>query len=241
MYTNDALTLDEEADQYSLYKGNIYRRAFTLAEVLVTLGILGVVAALTIPSLTNKVPDQKHMAALKKTYSVLQQATNLVIAEHESPAYWWIEDSLEEPVKIIYNYYKPYFNAMRECPNVPGCWAYPTKYLNGSVYWDAHNISWYQYAYTLADGVNILIDIYDTANARSFGVDVDYPCPIIWVDVNADALPNQIGRDMFAFVITHEGLKPAGLDDVSDCTTSGKGWTCVSRIIRDGWTIKYLE
>ena len=42
------------------------KNAFTLAEVLVTLGIIGVVAALTIPSLTNKVPDQKHMAALKK-------------------------------------------------------------------------------------------------------------------------------------------------------------------------------
>ena len=91
------------------------------------------------------------------------------------------------------------------------------------------------------DGVNILIDIYDTANARSFGVDVDKACPVIWVDVNADTLPNQIGRDIFAFIITDRGLQPAGLDDVSDCTTSGHGWSCVSKIIRDGWTIKYLE
>ena len=211
------------------------KNAFTLAEVLVTLGIIGVVAALTIQSLTNKVPDQKHMAALKKTYSVLQQATNLVIAEHESPAYWWIEDDVEEPVKIIYNYYKPYFNAMRECPNVPGCWAYPTKYLDGSVYWDAHNTRWYQYSYTLADGVNILIDIYDTANARSFGVDVDKACPVIWVDVNADTLPNQIGRDIFAFIITDRGLQPAGLvftDPLPSSSPAGPfppPWPCRAR------------
>ena len=52
---------------------------FTLAEVLITLGIIGVVAALTLPSVNQKLEDQRNMAALKKAYSVLQQATNLAI------------------------------------------------------------------------------------------------------------------------------------------------------------------
>ena len=55
-----------------------------------------------------------------------------------------------------------------------------------------------------------MIDIYDASNVRLFGVDVDYPCPVFLVDLNSGNLPNQIGRDVFAFLITKKGLQPAG-------------------------------
>ena len=235
-----AFTLAEGATHVA-HCNNLRKVAFTLAEVLITLGIIGVVAALTLPSVIQKMEDQRFVSSLKKTYSILSQATNSVIAEHENPEYWWIEDDQEEPVKQIYEYYKPYFNAMRMCPNTAGCWGYPTKYLNGNVYWESFNRSWYQYTYTLVDGVSVLIDIYDASNVRLFGVDVDYPCPVFWVDLNSGNLPNQIGRDVFAFLITKKGLQPAGLNDTTTCNKNGTGWSCTSRIIQDGWTIKYLK
>ena len=52
---------------------------------------------------------------------------------------------------------------------------------------------------------------------------------------------DEFGRDIFAFIVTHRGLLPAGMDDTSDCEIDDFGWTCVSRIIEDGWTIKYLK
>lgn len=48
--------------------------AFTLAEVLITLGIIGVVAAITIPTLVNNIQDQQWKTAYKKAYSTLSQA-----------------------------------------------------------------------------------------------------------------------------------------------------------------------
>lgn len=45
--------------------------AFTLAEVLITLGIIGVVAAMTLPTLINNYRKQETIAKLKKVYSVL--------------------------------------------------------------------------------------------------------------------------------------------------------------------------
>ena len=42
--------------------------AFTLAEVLITLGIIGVVAAMTMPSLNQKLEDQRNMSSLKKVF-----------------------------------------------------------------------------------------------------------------------------------------------------------------------------
>lgn len=223
-------------------KRNGIKSAFTLAEVLITLGIIGVVASLTMPSLNQKLQDQRNMSALKKGYSVLQQATNLAISEHEGPEYWGMVDNSVESVTNVYNYYKPYFNMMRECQNKPGCWGYPTKFLNGSVYWANHNTSWYQYAFTLADGMNVLIDIYPASSIRGdFGIDVDYDCAVFFIDVNADKLPNQIGRDIFAFVVTERGMQPAGINNMTNCTANSTGYQCASKIIKDGWTIKYLK
>ena len=50
------------------------KSAFTLAEVLITLGIIGVVAAMTLPALINKTQHQELQTGLKKNYTVLQQA-----------------------------------------------------------------------------------------------------------------------------------------------------------------------
>ena len=227
-------------------KGEIIHRGFTLAEVLITIGIIGVVASMTLPSLNQRLSDQRNMAALKKAYSVLQQATNLAVSEHEGTEYWGMVDNNDEVVTTIYNYYKPYFNMMRECQNSAGCWAYPTKHLSGSVYWSAHNTSWCQFAFTLPDGINVLMDIYPANQIQSnfgMGTSVDYDCLVFWVDINADKLPNQIGRDIFAFIVTHKGLQPAGIGTSGDgdCHKGGNGWMCTAKIIKDGWKINYLE
>ncbi len=58
------------------------RRAFTLAEVLITLGILGVVAALTMPSLVGNYKKSVLETRIKKFYSVINQAVNANIAEN---------------------------------------------------------------------------------------------------------------------------------------------------------------
>lgn len=58
------------------------RRAFTLAEVLITLGIIGIVAAMTMPSLIANNQKKQWETSLKKNYSVLQQALQRSYAEN---------------------------------------------------------------------------------------------------------------------------------------------------------------
>lgn len=217
------------------------KKAFTLAEVLITLGIIGVVAAMTLPSIKQKIDARANMTALKKAYSILQQATNLAISEYENPVYWGMADNSVESVTQVYNYFKPHFNMMRECPNKPGCWGYPMKYLSGTTYWAAHNTTWFQYAFTLPDGVSVLIDIYPASQIQAnFGLhDVDYDAAVFFVDVNSEKNPNQIGKDVFCFVVTKKGMVPAGRDSTSNCNEHGFGFECTSKIIQDGWTIKY--
>ena len=64
----------------ALSRGN-GKSAFTLAEVLITLGIIGVVAAMTLPALIQKNNAKSLEVAFKKAYSNLYNSFNQVIAE----------------------------------------------------------------------------------------------------------------------------------------------------------------
>ena len=55
--------------------------AFTMAEVLITLGIIGIIAAMTLPSLIGKYQFKVFEVGLKKQYSLLQNAINLGVNE----------------------------------------------------------------------------------------------------------------------------------------------------------------
>ena len=59
------------------------KTAFTLAEVLITLGIIGIVAAMTLPVVTTKVNNIKFKSGFKKSLSVLNQAVNLNKAKYD--------------------------------------------------------------------------------------------------------------------------------------------------------------
>lgn len=58
------------------------KKGFTLAEVLITLGIIGVVAAMTLPSLIQKYRERQCVTALKKAVSVLDNAYRLFLFEN---------------------------------------------------------------------------------------------------------------------------------------------------------------
>lgn len=87
------------------------KRAYTLAEVLITLGIIGVVSALTIPTLIQNYQKQATATSLKKAYSELNQVLQMSIADNGDPATWnynsseelpnWIKTYIEPYVKVI--------------------------------------------------------------------------------------------------------------------------------------------
>lgn len=78
------------------------KNGFTLAEVLITLGIIGIVAALTLPFLLPKIEKMKTEARLAKFYSTIQGALNTSTAKHGNPREWDYSSA-----KTVYdNYFK---------------------------------------------------------------------------------------------------------------------------------------
>src|SRR5574344_1468101 len=69
------------------------RKAFTLAEVLITLGIIGVVAALTIPTLINSYQEKANVSKFLKTYSALNQAFLMATTEYGPVEDWGLTNT----------------------------------------------------------------------------------------------------------------------------------------------------
>ena len=91
--------------------GNLKSAAFTLAEVLITLGIIGVVAALTLSMIIPNLEAKKTEAKLKKFYTVIAQATRQSEADNGDWSNW---GNPKTPKDFYDLYYKNYLNVVSE-------------------------------------------------------------------------------------------------------------------------------
>ena len=231
------------------HASGLSRSAFTLAEVLITLGIIGVVAAMTLPALIQKQNDRQIVTSLKKNYSILSQAlvkSQLQLGFFET---WDLEPTNMNPeeggapakMKEIYERIKPELKVLKECEDKAGCWHNgKTKNLSGSYTTssrDSIGIGEGILIFRLADGTNISIDDQSVTNLKQLGSNYNKSTYIFWVDANGDKKPNTIGRDIFAFILTNKGLVPAGIDDDTKCSTKATpyaGAACTAKVLAEG-------
>lgn len=200
---------------------------FTLAEVLITLGIIGVVCALTIPSLIQKHQERAQIIKLKKVYSILNTAFNTAIAENGDINSWSQlaegASNLDEQTIAINNIMKNYFNYTKYCDfgNKNKCQSPAYRMTNG----EKRNYNIFNGTapkYFLADGTIITIQAskgdytslwckYPVTNLSSSHKRYMYKCGKIYVDTNGFKGPNRDGFDIFAFVFYQNTITPLGL------------------------------
>jgi len=218
-------------------KINTLKTGFTLAETLMTLVIIGVIAALTIPSLINSINDIAYVTALKKNYSVISNAFNLV-NKFEGNMYedWEHQDGNQDVLYQNYTYLKKYLHVIRECNNKAGCWSKDlTQKPGGGAAEGASEIGMGGdiIAFSLNDGTNVCLDYWSQSDIiNKFGVNKNLmSAPLsVWVDVNGDRKPNKLGKDVFAFVLTSQGIVPAGINNNSaHCKSTG--YDCAAKYL----------
>ena len=88
--------------------------AFTLAEVLITLGIIGVVAALTLPALIDNHNKSVVEARLEKFYSSMNQAIRMAELDY-GPREYWFENNSDRTLQEEWckKYIIPYMNVIK--------------------------------------------------------------------------------------------------------------------------------
>ncbi len=230
------------------------RTAFTLAEVLITLGIIGIVAALTLPVIISDVKNSQLEAGLKKAYSVLGQALNMYQAENGERIV--AGDATNR--RMIKSYLIQYIKSAKDCgfggsDNKEGLEkaCLPNNYtgidgdFNGSAKYETYNgkssiaLDYFDDGqFVTPDGMLILIE---NSGGQWFGDQV-----FISVDVNGyNKKPNRLGQDLFMFQIDKNGaLLPMGAKDtkyysISDAycsntsTNSMNGAGCTNLALMD--------
>ena len=182
---------------------SLKRAAFTLAEVLITLGIIGVVAAMTMPSLVASYQKQQVVAQLKKAYTELSQTLKMAEAEN-GPIDSWDVTSMnksQEGADLFANtFLVPYIKTIKTCfPSTSECWADDVYNLNGSkVSYLGNNRAEFNSFVTVSG-----YSVYYWLNGDGRG-------GWLWVDLNGPKKPNIIGKDVFAFTMRWISSSPAG-------------------------------
>ncbi|MBR6163200.1 prepilin-type N-terminal cleavage/methylation domain-containing protein [bacterium] len=216
---------------------------FTLAEVLITLVIIGVIAAITVPSLINKTNNQETVAKLKKAYSTLAQAVKLSEIDNGSTDNWDYSLSSENFYK---QYLKKYVINTKEFGYVD-LESLGIKYYwpNGTEIGSGYELYGGLYRFILNDGISIYFgNSYDTFRA-------------LYVDINGAKKPNKMGKDLFVFSIQKDyKFTPYGFGNSNQsfgtvanrdvlkgtnshaCAKDKYGFWCAALIMTDSWQIK---
>lgn len=93
--------------------------AFTIAELLITLAIIGIIAAMTIPSIVASHQKAELSTRFAKNYSVLMQAMGLAQAQNGPIESWDWKNSYnnDDKRKFVKTYFLPYVNVAKYCPD----------------------------------------------------------------------------------------------------------------------------
>ena len=211
-------------------------RGFTLAEVLIALVIIGVIAAMTIPTLINKTNKQEYVSRLLKTYSTLGQGLNSIWQNNGvAPGdyeFFNDHDFIDEFSKVVGT--EKICDTFGECT---GTALSTYKFLNktsvGTKMRDGRTV-------ILPDGQVVS---YVTTVSTTYGLsaeDADNVIGRILVDVNGSKKPNMVGADVFNFyLIRGRGIVPAGMQSWSTCKSSGNGYGCAAKVLKEK-TINYI-
>ncbi|MBR1680792.1 type II secretion system protein [bacterium] len=216
--------------------------AFTLAETLIVMGIIGVVAALTLPNLNSSTGGKEKVAKLQKIYSNLNDAYGRAISVYGPISDWFGGDSSASAYSTrVANRMIDFLKVSKNC-------GYTTS--NNACFFNDILSQSGGYNIFLSDGAGISIRSSGNtcSNCAADGISgVPENCVYgsIYADIDGpNKGKNQGGVDIFQFYISKDGIIPAGgpndVDTNTDvglhqnCIGSGESWCATGFVLHAG-------
>lgn len=230
-----------------------YTHAFTLAETLITLAIIGIVAALTIPTVVMKYKEKVIVTKVKKAYSMLNSAYKMALVNNGEFNTWGFgeESTFEEDddgntiltgstipnTQLFWEKLTPSLNIIEKCmPEQTNCYRPDDLYnLNGKSRKGEIN----KYAFlTLNNGMTLIGGWVNNISCQKKN-DV---CADFSIDVNGiQNAPNSVGQDIFYFYVYPDRIEPLGKDPdyfLNNCnrtklSNTQNGYGCTAWVIQN--------
>lgn len=181
------------------------RLGFTLAEVLIVVGIIGIIAESTIPSLISDFQDKVVVSQVKSDFSILTQTFNAIKTDEGELQNWcspysqyntWQKASL-----CAGDLFSKKLKVLKNCGTGTGTDCLPStgyQFLfdnDGSYGYDTQFSMNMYYKMLLVNGSTIIVSAFPDAVSNGI-YDLD-----IYVDVNGPKKPNRYGYDFFRFIV----------------------------------------
>lgn len=212
--------------------------AFTLAETLIVMGIIGVVAALTIPNLNSSTADKEKVAKVKKVYSNLNDALGRAEAVYGPVSEWTKDDAnVTAQTTRIGERLTEFMKLSKNCGAKGAAGATDYCFSAGALYtmngtkssiWPDTNTEFY--TATLADGTGLVISTRNLTNNRLF-----------WATINIDGKTKRstYGKNTFEFyALEDQGIVTYSPEACLASLTSGS--SCAGWIIQND-NMDYLK
>lgn len=197
---------------FFMNKSNLERliqryKAFTLAEVLIALVIIGIIAAMTIPALINNTNDQEFYSRFKKIYSELDGITRQIANDNGGVlpvcGYW--------THSCLYNLYIPYLKTLKTCANREhGCWSESNQWS------DRNNVPCAQgsdcgfagldYNHSIGGGYHRSLVLSSGEFLWFVKYYADNTSALIAIDLNGFTGPNRLSKDIVVVCFTQNSL-----------------------------------
>ena len=210
--------------------------AFTLAEVLITLGIIGIIASMTLPQLIKNYQKKVTAERLKSTYTIIKQAVLMSEAANGEMNSWVpISDNQADTLKkFIQLYYEPYLKVIQQNEFSSSDTPYDYEYFtnDGKLIKSAGHT---KYSIALINGTYLHFNSHFNVNNNIE----------LRIDINGKQKPNIVGIDTFYMTVYpkvemfNEGKNRTQL--LNWCKIPGqleKQRSCGAVILNDGWQIK---
>ena len=183
------IKVEEKAPLINIGIGVKSKKAFTLAEVLITLGVIGVIAAMTLPTVIKNYQKKVTVERLKSTYSMLYQAVRMSEVDNGTLDTWEMPDGTTYDISKTFakKYFTPYLKNTRECM-AKDCFS-DCYNLDGTG--EKDNTQYY--TLQLANGVLI------TFHPRNSLAEMK-------IDINGKKGPNIRGKDKFSLILTKQAI-----------------------------------
>ena len=235
---------------------NLRKDAFTLAETLIAMAIIGIVAVMTIPALLVSKEKTENMTRLKKAYASFNQALTKLTDDYGCAGNLECTGLIKEDggiafgneiIKRLKLSKNCGINTANHCFSTSINYAYNGSSGTGTSY-DSN------YRFITLDGIAFRIESYENWS-NSLVNNLDKMGGVVYIDVNGpNSGPNYFGRDVFFFYLTSgrsSFIYPVGgpadpsqpwskVDTSTNCNSvSPLATNCTGRIMQESWTINY--
>jgi prepilin-type N-terminal cleavage/methylation domain-containing protein len=193
----------------SHFKEVFKRPAFTLAEILIVIGVVGIIAAITLPTLIQRAREKATIAKVKETYSILTQAYKHAEEEYGTPEGWYTGTGGMYDQQSHIDMATPMKKFMKLSADCVGkTEEYTATHCNSTNY-----ISKSYSSVKLLNGVSVVFRTW--AGACNWSYASKYKsntCGSITIFLEPDKTV-KTGENQFAFYLTREGIVPYGMND----------------------------